>query len=232
MAGSLTGVAYTTVLFDVDGTLLDSAPGIIDGYKWALRSAGVEPPPDEVLGADIGPPLEVVLTRHGYPADRANEAIAVYRERYLAHGTLMAEPYPGVTAMLDTLRDRGIRLATATTKRVDTATSILRTHGLLDYFEVIGGSGITDRTTKPEIVAWTLQQLGLSTTDTIGSVHPETAPSILMVGDRHYDVEGGTANGLAVLGCTWGYGSHDELLAAGAGSLAATPDEVTRTIVG
>lgn len=223
---------YTTVLFDVDGTLLDSAPGIIDGYKWALRSAGVEPPADEVLGADIGPPLEVVLTRHGFPAERASEAIGIYRERYLSHGTLMAEPYPGVREMLDALAERGVRLATATTKRVDTARSILGVHGLLDYFEVIGGSGLTDRTTKPEIVAWTLHQLGLSESDSVGSIDAAAAEQVLMVGDRHYDVEGGKTNGLPVLGCTWGYGSNDELRRSGADLFATSPAEATLRISG
>lgn len=211
--------AGAVVLFDVDGTLVDSAPAITYCLARAIESVGVKPPTMEVLGADIGPPLEEALGSHGVPPESMEQAMATYRSRYATDGLERSVLYPGVAAMLAALQHAGARMATATSKRVAMATDVCRHVGILDHFEVIGGAGELDRLHKPEILAWTLDQLG-------GVVPGRTA----MVGDRRFDVNGGTAHGLPTIGVTWGYGARDELLTAGAAALVETPAELAAAL--
>ena len=211
----------TIVLFDVDGTLVDSAPAITHCLARAIESVGLVAPAVEVLGADIGPPLEEALAAHGVPAGSMEEAKATYRSSYATEGLERSELYPGVVGLLDALTSAGVRLATATSKRVPMATDVCRHLGILDHFEVIGGAGELDRLHKPEILAWTLERLG-------GSVPGRT----VMVGDRRFDVAGGNALGLPTIGVLWGYGTAEELHGAGARITVDAPDALPVALAG
>ena len=207
------------VVFDVDGTVLDSAPGIVAGFDHALRSVGLTPPDDATLRSDLGPPLALLLTSFGVGPDRLEDALAAYRAFYLREGRFMAAPYPGMAEVLDTLAGR-LPLGTATAKRSDTALATLQAHDLVAPFTAV--NGVDDQhTTKAETLAHTIEQLG--------------APDptlVVMVGDRHSDVAAGRACGVRTVGVTWGYGSRAELAAADADVLLDHPEQLLELVAG
>ncbi len=201
------------VIFDIDGTLLDSAAGIVAGFRHALGAMGLAAPSEEELRSDLGPPVGDFLSGAGVPPHRLAEAVAAYRSFYAAEGMHQSRPYPGVPELLRILAQEGVLLGTATAKRTDTASAILALHGLATRFDVVNGT--TDTITgKAETIAETLRRLGAVPT---GSV---------MVGDRHSDISGAHACGLSAIGVTWGYGSRDELVRAGADRLVDTTAEL------
>ena len=207
------------VIFDIDGTLLDSAAGIVAGFRHALVSVGATPPTDASLRSDLGPPVGDYFSSLGLADDQLRRAVVAYRTFYLADGLHQATPYAGVVELLEHLAPR-IPLGTATAKRTDTAEAILTAHDLAHYFTVVNGTDET-RTTKPETVADTLVRLG--------SPDPRR---VVMVGDRHSDVTAGLACGVFSVGVTWGYGPVDELRDAGADALVDSPAELLSALRG
>ncbi len=198
------------VVFDIDGTLLDSATGIVAGFRAALLSVGVEPPDEASLYAALGPPIGTYFASLGLDGDRLVSGVEAYRRYYWAEGMYASAPYPGIADLLDGLA--GVPLATATAKRTDTAERILAVHGLAERFAVIAGTDEI-RLTKAETLAYALERLG----------DPDPA-RVLMIGDRHSDIEGARACGVRAVGVTWGYATPGELEAAGADELVDTPD--------
>jgi phosphoglycolate phosphatase len=196
--------APPVVVFDIDGTLLDSASGIVAGFQHALRSVGFEPPDQQVLRSDLGPPVGQVFTALGLPTADLATAVLAYRTFYLERGLQQSAPYAGVLELLDTLRTSGVTLATATAKRTEVARAIVAHHGLDSYFAVVNGTD-DQRHTKTATLAHTLELLG----------NPPRE-SVVMVGDRHSDVTAGVDCGVLAVGVTWGYGSRAELEATGA----------------
>lgn len=207
----------SAVVFDIDGTLLDSAAGIVAGFQHALRSVGFAPPAEAVLRSDLGPPVDLLFTHLGLHPDLLEEAVSAYRSFYVQHGIQQASAYAGIVDLLESLHGR-TPLGTATAKRTDTADAILTEHGLAGYFSVVNGTDKL-RTTKPQTIAHTL--------DLLGGPDPET---VIMVGDRHSDIAGGQACGLRTVGVTWGYGSVDELRTAGADLLVDRPADLQRVL--
>lgn len=203
-----------TVLLDLDGTLIDSEPGILSSCHAALRALGHAPEPFGDLSALIGPPIEDVMRwlLERYGDDRVTEAVAAYRADYGQRGLFASLPYPGVAEALRALRDAGAQLILATSKRREFAQRILEHIGLDDAFSAIQGSepgGALDH--KPELIAHIVERHGL-------------APSrCVMVGDRRFDVTGAHANKMRALGVLWGYGTQEELEAAGADGLVFEP---------
>lgn len=196
------------VLFDLDGTVWDSLPGITRSLAHALDHVGLAVPDDETLASNIGPPLLDMLAHFGVPESRLEEAQAVYRDRYRRLGEFECEVYPGTAELLDELRADGWKLATATSKGVDPTRRMLAHFDLERRFDVIAAAPMDARSAhhgKIEVVAEALAGLG----------SPEPQDTAI-VGDRRHDVEAGVAHGLHVIGVTWGYGSTEELTAAGA----------------
>ena len=208
------------VIFDIDGTLLDSADGIVAGFRHALTSVGIAAPDDATLRSDLGPPIEAYFTSLGMADERLGRAVLAYRTYYLSDGIHRATAYAGVQELLDTLRTQQVPLGTATAKRTDTAEAILAAHGLNGYFAVINGTDAT-RTTKTETVADTLVQLG--------SPDPRR---VAMVGDRHSDIVAARECGVFAVGVTWGYGPVEELRDAGADALVHSPTELLAALSG
>jgi phosphoglycolate phosphatase len=200
-AGTLPG-PIRTVLFDLDGTLVDSRPGIVAGLRHALGRLGHALPPGEPLDWAIGPPLAEVMARLLAPLGdpRVEEAVDCYREWYGAAGVLDARPYPGVPELLVRLAAAGLALFVATAKRVDFARTVLGHFGLASFIRSVHGVGLDGRhARKAELVAHLLGSEGLD---------PDRA---VLVGDRGQDVEAARANGLRAVGVTWGYGDRGEL---------------------
>lgn len=210
-------LAGRTVVFDVDGTLLDSATGILAGFQHALAAGGVPVPSEDELRVHLGPPLREFLVLAGVRPERLTVAAEAYHSYYLREGLRQAQPYPGVEDLLSGLVRQGAILATATAKRTTTAEAIVEAHGLTRYFSVIGGTD-AGRTTKAQTIGAVLAELGADAADTI------------MVGDRRHDVDGAHAQGVRAVGALWGYGVGDELAVAGADWLARDVAECARVL--
>ena len=209
------------LLLDLDGTLTDAAPGILNCIRYALDSMGVEQPDDAAMRTFLGPPLVPTFRDHfGMSAADVDTAIALYRERYHDVGLFENEVYDGIPDLLAILDQRGLTLAVATSKPTYSATRILEYFDLAQYLAFIGGSDLEGiRHDKAAVIAHTLEELAL-----LGRL-PDGA-SIIMVGDREHDVYGARAHDIDTIGVLWGYGDADELQDAGAVALAATPDEL------
>ncbi len=184
------------VLFDLDGTLTDSAPGIVASFRHALAHVGAAVPDGDLVTRIVGPPMH--LTLRGLVGDAADTAMTAYRADYTSRGWAMNRPFDGITELLADLRAAGVRLAVATSKAEPTARRILEHFGLDGYFEVIAGASVDGaRSAKADVVAHALAQLA------------PLPPRVLMVGDRSHDVEGAGANGLETVVVDWGYGGAD-----------------------
>lgn len=185
------------VIFDLDGTLTDSAEGIVASFHHALGSIGAVVPDGDLVGMIVGPPMHHTLRDMGL-GEQADAAIAAYREDYLARGWAMNRTLDGIPALLADLRAAGVRLAVATSKAEPTAQRILAHFGLDGHFEVIAGASVDGlRATKSDVVKHALAQL-------------EPLPErVLMVGDRSHDVEGAAEHGIDTVVVGWGYGRTD-----------------------
>ena len=210
-----------TALFDLDGTLTDPREGIVGSIRHALVSMGVESPPDDRLERYIGPPLAHTFAElRPEPSTRSvDDAIAHYRDRFGERGWHENEVYPGVPALLSGLRSRGWRCLLATSKPTVYAERIVQYFDLHPLLDAIYGSELDGRLgTKTELLGHITREEGLATGRTV------------MVGDRRHDVEGALANDIPALGVTYGYGSRDELLSAGARWLCDEPSAVMQTL--
>ncbi len=192
---------------------MDSADGIVAGYGHALRTVGVEPPPEEVLRADLGPPVGELFAGLGLAPDQIEVAVAAYRHYYRETGMGQATVYPGVVDLLDRLAPVAA-LGTATAKLTTVAQSFLERYDLRRRFAVVNGTDDTHHT-KTETLTRTLELLG----------SPDPA-RVLMVGDRHIDISAAHACGVRSVGVLWGYGTAAELEASSPDHLIREPDEL------
>ena len=210
-----------TIFFDLDGTLTDSAPGIIHSVQYALKKYGIEAEEND-LRSFIGPPLvHSFQERFGFDHDKALEAVAYYREYFTAGGMFENSVYPGVEEMLQKLKEEGLMLAVATSKPEFFSKQILEHFALTRYFDFIGGAAMDEtRTTKVEVLSYALQEL---------QVDPAKA---VMIGDRENDMEAASLLGTESIGVLYGYGSKEELANAGAKVFADTPMDICRIISG
>ncbi|GAA3332391.1 HAD hydrolase-like protein [Curtobacterium flaccumfaciens pv. beticola] len=205
---------FTAILFDLDGTISDSAPGILESMTHTFRTVGVPVPDHETLMSFVGPPImDTFKTAMGMDEAQAEHTLAVYREHYLSHGALDSAMFPGIDVVLRTLHQAGLPISTATSKPETPATYILEHYGLTGDIDVITGASDDEvRSAKADVVAEALRRLDARGFDVSRPV---------LVGDRLHDVEGAAANGVPVVFAEWGYGSPAE--AAGTVAQAATP---------
>lgn len=194
---------YQSVLLDLDGTLVDSAPGIVSTIAFTLQEMGRPVPPMKELLRWVGPPLPQSFEIRGEMSpEQARDAVAIYRARYLDVGVYDAKLFDGVADLLLGLEEAGAHLAIATSKPTTPATIMLEHFTLSDHFDVIACAADDEtRGSKAEVVEDALQGLldkGLPTENTI------------MVGDRIHDVEGAAHHGLDTIMVRWGYGGPAE----------------------
>lgn len=210
---------YDAVLFDVDGTLLHSRPGILDTFAYAFRMMGLDPSSMD-LGRYLGPPLRQSFAEHFSDDADVERAVQFYRSRYAQHGMHMCAPFPGVVDMLRTLREAGLFLATATSKPTAVVTPILEEQGLAGYFDRIGGASLDKSVdTKTAVIRTVLADPRL------------TGKRILMVGDRQDDMQGAADCGIPAAGVLYGYGSREELTAWEPVFLATDSEQLTQYIL-
>ena len=201
---------HPTLFFDLDGTLTDSGPGIMNCAQLALEAYGIQAP-REALRAFVGPPLRVIFARFGVPEAELDQAISLFRSRYQTVGKFENLPYPGIPALLEQLQEAGFPLYVATSKPEVTAKEILAHFHLDGYFlEICGATMDSSRENKADVIAYLLQKAG--------GPH-----GVLMIGDTDYDVLGAAAHGIPTIGVSWGYGTANSMAAAGALAVVDTP---------
>ena len=220
---SFRSTACAPILFDLDGTVWDSAPGIIGCMEATLVELGLPVPPPSALRTLLGPPLLDMLAELGVPAEQLDEARKVYRRHYRDHGEFECAVFPGIADLLDQLRSRGHLLATATSKGVEPTERMLDHFGLRSRFDVVSAASMTATGhEKTEIV-----QRALAAFPHRGEHDPLTG---YMVGDRCYDIHAGSAAGLTTVGGGWGYAPPGELVDAGADHLVDTVEELAAVL--
>lgn len=206
------------ILFDLDGTLTDSAPGITACVQYALEKMGKPEENAEDLRCFVGPPLkDQFMSYAGFTEEEATEAVRYYRERYTKSGMYENSLYPGVEELLAFLKDRGCVLAVASSKPEQFVRQILEHFHLTGYFREIVGAGMDEkRTTKAEVIEEALKRLDMTS----------SRQDVVMVGDRSYDIVGAHECGIQCIGVGYGYGSMEELIKAGVTYVADSVEEL------
>ena len=212
---------YTTVLFDLDGTVTDSQEGIVNSVSYALKRLGREVPSPDMLTTFVGPPLHesfpALCRMNEEETERAIREFRIYFERY---GWAENAPYAGMAELLASLCAAGLRLVIATSKPEEFARRVLRHFELAQYFDDICGSRLEDKSSADKA---SVVRTALMRADVTGHA--------VMVGDREHDVIGAHLAGLDVIGVLYGYGSREELTAAGADQIAETPEALETLIL-
>lgn len=213
--------SYDVILFDLDGTLVDSKRGIFHCIRYALDSKGIECP-DETMSKMIGPPFRVSMKEFlGLDMPLIEQLITLYRGLYETDGWKECDVYPDIFDALSTLVAAGKRLAVATSKPMKFTSLMINGLGLSKYFEFVGGaSSDLSREAKKDIIELCLDEMKI-----------EDKSKVLMVGDRLYDIVGAREAGVDVCGVLWGYGSLEEMLKYAPDNIAETPDDLVRQIL-
>ena len=202
------------ILFDLDGTLTDSGPGIMNCARLALEHYNLPIPSDVEMRTFVGPPLHDSFIRFGVPAEEADNAIKIYRSRYIPIGKFENDPYPGIREVLEQLKSLGHTLYVATSKPESMSVEILEHFDMAKYFDIIAGASFDrSRSTKEDVIAYLLDQCG-------------DYDEKIMVGDTAFDVIGAKAHGIPTVGVAWGYGKVEDMKNAGAVSIACTMEEL------
>ena len=221
---------FEYAIFDLDGTLTESGPGIMKSVQYALHCYGIEEPDLEKLRSFVGPPLNISF-REKYGADDETAAgmVVKFRERYNVTGVYENSPYPGIPKMLALCKRKGLRLAVASSKPEYLVIRVLEHFGMKDYFDVFIGSRPemelsteAAKDTKGYAVRMALEALA------DGRPVEEIRKKTAMVGDRLFDIKAAIDHGLYPVGVTFGYGSVEELSDAGALMLADSAESLGR----
>jgi len=212
---------FSAVLFDLDGTIVDSAPGITSTLSYTLDHLGLPVQSPAELLRWVGPPILDSFRDYGHlDVDESRYALAVYREKYAAEGVYDATAYPGVLEVLRAVHAAGVPMSLATSKPESLAKLILTDLGVADCFtEITGASEDEVRSKKADVVEEALRRLRADGAD---------LSNVVMVGDRIHDVEGAAAHGVPTIFVSWGYGTPDE--ADEALLTAATAEELRREL--
>ena len=215
---------WNTVLFDLDGTLSDSAPGITRCVQYALeKEFGIIRKPEELIEF-VGPPLkEQFMLYTGCNDEMGERAVDRYRERYRPVGIFENSLYPGIPELLLQLRNEGFRIALSSSKPEEFCHQILETFEIAQYFDVVCGSDMEGRhTDKAEVVEEVLHRLGME----------NRREEVVLVGDRKYDIIGGKQRGVGTIGVSYGYGSREELELEWPDCIVDTVTELRNVLIG
>lgn len=214
---------YKVALFDLDGTLNDSAPGIMRCFRLGLARFGITENDDMQLKRVIGPPLVYSYREfYGLDEEQAQEAVRIYRADYSVQGYKEGRIYDGVREMLKALKDAGVRSAVVTSKPEKFACGVIEYNGLDDLFETVVGPGMTETDPgKAKLIERALEKMGVKDKSTV-----------CMTGDRNYDMKGAADAGVTGFGALWGFGDRQELESAGACEVVRDASTLTGLILG
>lgn len=187
---------YRLVIFDLDGTLLDTRAGVLTSVKYTIQKAGLTPLEDSVLQSFIGPPIKDSFSKtYGVSdEDRLRELVRIFRDRYKDVDLLKAEPYEGIFTVFQTLQDKGVKTAVATYKRQDYTEKILNHFGFNRYTDIIYGADPDNKLKKKDIIELCIKKAGIAIRDA------------LMIGDTMHDAEAARQLDMDFLGVTYGFG--------------------------
>jgi len=215
---------YRYIFFDLDGTLTDSKEGIFNCVRYALEKLDLPVPPEETLFKFIGPPLHDSYMRYcGMTQEAAVHAVELFRERYNPIGKFENAPAPGAAELWQRLKERGYVLALASSKPEEMCLAICDRFGFTPSMASVTGSAPGDDWEKADVIREAMRRLGLTEAD---------KASILMVGDRKFDVLGARECGIDCIGIElFGYADPGELEAAGAVAVVQTMEELEQYIL-
>ena len=212
---------YDIVLFDLDGTITDSGPGIINSVQYALDKYDIKLD-KEKLNKFIGPPLHKSFEMFcNFSEEKAMEAVDYYREYYIDKGIYENSVYKDIKDVLKTLKDSGKRLFIATSKPEHFANIVIKHFDLEQYFEFVAGSNMDgSRTKKKEVIQYCLDKAEIT-----------SLTRVVMIGDRNHDIIGANKLGIDSIGVLYGYGSLSELKEANATYIAKYPWDILKYIL-
>ena len=186
---------YKLVIFDLDGTLMDTSEGILSAVKYTIDKAGMSELTEEQMKSFIGPPIQKSFANiYGVDEVRANELASIFRERYSNVELFGAQPYDGIFELLEELAKRQIKTAVATYKREDYALRLLKKFHFDDYMSIMYGSDMEGRLSKSDIIRKCIEEANVS--------FDETA----MIGDTRNDEIGAHDLEIDFIGVTYGFG--------------------------
>ncbi len=202
---------YKYILFDLDGTITDSALGITNSVKYALEKLGAPIPPYDTLCKFIGPPLlDCFMDICGFETPKASLAIKYFREYFETTGLFENKVYDGIPEFLRALKESGKTVILATSKPEKFARRILEHFDLTQYFDLTAGASMDEtRSKKDAVIAYALSLCDI-----------KDKSLAVMVGDRRHDIFGAKQNGISSVGVLYGFGDREELEAAGADYIA------------
>ena len=211
---------YKNILFDLDGTITDSSPGIINSYLHSLNKIGLAEDDIDKLKSYIGSPLRAYYTeRHNLSTADSDTAVKHFREHYAEKGIFENAVYPGMAELIDKLRENGFRLYIATSKPLEFAITVLNHFNIKEYFNSIHGSDMSaDNKPKDRLIADAILMNGLSKDESI------------MIGDRYHDINGAKTNGIASIAVTYGYGSINELSELRPDHIASSAGDIEKVL--
>ena len=208
---------FKYILFDLDGTLTDAAPGITNSIKYALNKFGISEPDEHKLRACLGPPLITSFTEFfGLTEEDALKGVEYYREYFRPYGIFENEVYTGIPQLLKKLKEQDKTLIVATSKPEPFAVQIIEHFKMDKYFDFIAGSNLDNtRSKKADVIRYVLDSVNIS-----------DCPAAVMIGDRKHDIIGAKETGLRSIGVLYGYAAVNELEQAGADFIAKTPEDI------
>lgn len=213
---------YDFVIFDFDGTVVDTGEGILKSLQYSFEQMGREIPDMSDLKKFIGPPIHYSYTHfYGVSEDEVGEYIKKYRERYKIKGIYESVLYCGMKELLCELRSRGVKLGIASSKPEHLIYSVADYLGVTDMFDAIVGVKLDDsnHSTKTGLVLEAMKKLGAT-----------DKSKVLMVGDRCFDIDGATGAGVDSCGALWGYGNEEEFRAHNATYIISEPSDAIKLI--
>jgi len=207
--------------FDLDGTLTDARDGLHSSFRAALSAIGLNSPGSAELDRFLGTPLPEMFRalKPGISQKEIEGGIAAFRTAYEGGGIRLNRLYPGVREMLQKLKHNGTPVWIVTSKPQPYADEVVEDLGLRPLVAGVVGAGLEEVDTKRELVSRAISEAGVAASD------------VIMLGDRHYDIEGALQNGVAAVGALWGYGSLEELKSAGCKTFAKSVSDFCRQFV-
>lgn len=212
---------FDFVIFDFDGTIADTRRGVFDSIIYALTSYGYEVPDETVLNSFLGPPLHASFKKATSCTDEMAETLtAKYRELYTDNAMYRLHLFDGVEEMLKEMKNRGVKMAIASSKPEKFFSKLLEHLGITQYFDVVCGASLGDiHNTKQAIIARAMESLGAEKEKT------------LMVGDRVFDIDGAKQNGIKSAGVVFGFDYTEELETAEADFIVKNTEELLKEVL-
>ena len=211
---------FDLILFDLDGTLTRSDPGILRCIRETMKKLNVPEPPAETMRKFIGPPLTLSIREYcSITGEKAMEFVEEYRSIYNVKGVFEAEVFDGMFPLLKKLRKAGYKLALATSKPQSSANLVSDHFGITPYLDMVSGASEDENDTKANVIRRAIAAMNTTSTRT------------LMIGDTRFDAEGAQQAGTHFLGVLYGYGTREEMEVFGAAHFVDTPEDIGKWIL-